>query len=343
MTEITDNTEEVIEEVVEEVVADGSDNGYNDLNEVEQILAKRQDEASAQKARERGETVEETVEEAIEEEVAEEVADEPEYVFELKDGTKLTGEDIEKGVMLHSDYTKKRQESSATESELAQYSGIINWLKDNPEAVEDLWERTKGNAPAQTQPAATNEIQIPAGYENEPAIKLLVGELNKNRAELAEIKGGVSTINQEKTEQQKRTDIDNAVNTRMIAAYDELKGQVETPPTPDEFQKRLFAHFEELGLSREALEAYITGDDPTYLSAKVERIFAADIGKKVQAKGVAVEKERKKRVAKVRTLGVGGKSKASAPQSLSKGKDGKIDPKAALVQIMDEQEKIARR
>jgi len=286
--------------------------------------------------------------EAVEDAVEEEQVEESEPLFVLEDGTKvMTADEAKKGYMLQRDYTKKRQEAVALEKDLQQYGALIDKMKEDPKLTRMVIDYITNNGqPPQTQSqqqgTETKKIEVPDDYKNDPFVTRLAELTNSLSDEVSQLKTGFNTIHQEKTAVQQRTELDTKINTRIAEAYNELKGQVETPPTPQEFMERIAAHFNELGLTPDEAAALITGPDPVYLSAKVERIFAADISKVRSAKTTVAEKERKKRVATTTALRAGGKSSTIAPQSLPKGKDGKLDIKAALIQIQDAQEQSRR-
>jgi len=336
MNEETEKMAEGVSEVAEaEVVTDDGD-GFDSLDDNMKILIERQGTKLPEP---------EAVEEVAEEQVAEEVAGEPEPLFVLEDGTKvMTVEEAKKGYLRQSDYTKKRQESVAIEKDLQQYNALINRMKEDPALTKMVIDHITGNGQqAQQQQTNTNQIEVPDEYKNDPFVTRLAERTNSLSEKVSQLESGFNTIHTEKTAVQQRTELDTKVNTRMAEAYNELKGQVETPPTPQQFMERIAAHFNELGMTPEQATALITSPDPTYLSAKVERIFAEDISKVKQAKSTVVEKERTKRVATTQALRAGGKSSTVAPQSLPKGKDGKVDSKAALKQIMDAQDQLDRR
>ena len=324
-------TEDIEEEVAEEVT---DEQGFEALDPNMQMLIERQGTKLGD-----DEVAEEpTGEEVVEEEVVEE----PGYAFELEDGTKVTLDEAKAGYLRHGDYTRKTQQVSDDRKKTERYNAIINKMESDPTLTRLVIDYMTGAQQTQVAQPQAQQLQVPPGYEKEPAIKLLVDELNATKAELTELRGGVNTMQQTSTEAQKQAEQKALFDASLAEGYEYLKGQVGTPPPPKEYVERIEQYVNEQGLDPQVVGNYIISGDPDYLRAKIDGAFKADIDASRQDKVNSGEKERKKRVAKTQTLRVAGKSQTAAPQSLPKGPDGKLDQRAALLQIQDTIEKGTR-
>ena len=338
--ELIDNAEEaeVVEEVVEEVTVE---QGFEALDDNMKVLIER-----------RGTKMPEAEEEAVEEEVVEdeqvveEVVDEPEHLFELEDGTKVTLQEAKDGYLRHSKFTKNSQELAEERKDMEQYKSIIAAMKDPQDKgrlLQKAIDHMTGTQQAQEPQSTVGKIEVPDDYKGQPFIENLVKLTNTLSDKVAQIEGGVNTIQQSSADAQRAADNTALLNSRLAEGYEYLKGQVGTPPTPKEYTERVQKYIEDQGLDPQVVGSYIIGGDPDYLRAKIDRTFKADIDAHRTDKANSGEKERKKRVAKTQTLQVASKSKQAAPQALPKGKDGKVDLKAGLIQIQDAQAQLDRR
>jgi len=326
-----EETEQIVEEeVVEEVAADDGD-GFDLLDPVTQVLIERQRaEAPGTEEVDNNEVSTES----------EEVADEPEYLFELEDGTKITAEEAEKGYLRRSDYTKKSQANSDERKKIERYNDIIDRMENDEKMLKmNIDYMTSGQPPLPEQPEV-DKLKVPEHYGNDPYVIKLTEVVNELKAEQVRLKSGVNTIQDATTKEKQQLESKTAIDRQLAAGYEYLKGQVGTMPTPKEYTERFQQYMTEQDLDPQVVGAYLLGGDPDYLRAKVDRIFAADIEAHKTDTVNSGEKERKKRVAKTKALHTSGKSKAAAPQALPKGANGKLDLRASLVRIQEEQEKL---
>lgn len=333
---MTNEPEETTEEVAEEVT---DEQGFEALDPVSQLLIERRgttlvkDEPEPEQEDVPDESAEDTQEEAI--------PAEPEYLFELDDGTKVTMEMAKSGMMMRADYTRKTQEAAEEKKKNERYSAIINRMENDPALARMVIDYMTGEGP-QEQKSRTGKLQVPDSYKGDQFVEKLVEFNNQLSERLEKVEGGVSTITETSTEATKRAEQKALFDARLAEGYEYLKGKVGTPPTPKEFVERIEQYVTEQGLDPQVVGGYIIGGDPDYLRAKIDRAFETDIAATIKDKVNSSEKERKKRVATTQTLRVGGKSKSPVPQSLPKGRDGKLDTRAALLMIQEEQARIAR-
>ena len=334
--ELIDNAEEVVEEAVEEVTVE---QGFEALDDNMKVLIER----TGTKMPEAEEVVaeEEVVEDVVEEE---QVAEEPEYLFELDDGTKVTEKEAKDSYLRHGSYTKKVQELADERREIEQHKHIINLMKTDRKFLDMNLDYINNKGKVVQEPQSTlGKIEVPEDYKGQPFIENLVNLANSLSDKVVQIEGGINTMQQSSTEAQQTADNTALLNSRLAEGYEYLKGQVGTPPTPKEYIDRFQKHIEDQGLDPQVVGNYIIGGDPDYLRAKIDRTFKADIDAHRTDTANSGEKDRKKRVAKTQTLQVASKSKQAAPQALPKGSNGKVDLKAALVQIQDAQAQLNRR
>jgi len=318
------------DEVAEEVAADEGD-GFELLDPVTQVLIERQ------RAEAPG-TEEEVAEEA--EEAVEEVADEPEYLFELEDGTKVTAEEAEKGYLRRADYTKKSQANAEEKKKMERYNAIIDRMENDEKMLKMNVDYMTGGKQAQPAQQGTAPMDVPEQYKDDPLVTKLIERNNLMAQRLDAVEGTANTIQKTTTDEKQRVEHKTSIDRQLAAGYEYLKGQVGTMPTPQEYTERFQQYMTEQDLDPQVVGAYLLGGDPDYLRAKVDRIFAADIEAHKTDTVNSGEKERKKRVAKTKALHTSGKSKAAAPQALPKGANGKLDLRASLVRIQEEQEKL---
>ena len=273
------------------------------------------------------------------------MVDEPEHLFELDDGTKVTLQEAKDGYLRHSKFTKNSQELAEERKKTERYSAIINKMENDETLTKMVINYMTGNSQPQAQgsQSTVGKIDVPDDYKGQPFIENLVTLVNTLSDKVAQTEGGMNTMKQSSVEAQQVANNTPVFNSRMAEGYEYLKGQVGTPPTPKEYIDRFQKHIEDQGLDPQVVGSYIIGSDPDYLRAKIDRTFKADIDAHRTDKANSGEKERKKRVAKTQTLQVASKSKQAAPQPLPKGKDGKVDLKAGLIQIQEAQAQLNRR
>lgn len=336
--EMIDNAEEVVEEAVEEVTAE---QGFEALDDNMKVLIER----SGTKMPE-AEEVDNTEVSSDNDEVStesEEVVDEPEHLFELDDGTKVTLQEAKDGYLRHSKFTKNSQELAEERKKTERYSAIINKMENDETLTKMVIDYMTGAPQAQEPQSTVGKIEVPDEYKGQPFIENLVTLTNTLSDKVTQIEGGVNKMEQSSTDAQRAADNTALLNSRLAEGYEYLKGQVGTPPTPKEYTERVQKYIEDQGLDPQVVGSYIIGGDPDYLRAKIDGTFKADIEAHRTDKANSGEKERKKRVAKTQTLQVASKSKQAAPQPLPKGKDGKADLKAGLIQIQEAQAQLNRR
>ena len=331
--EIVENTEEVVADDVED-----AGDGFDDLDEVSQLLMQRQ----GTKLPAPEEVAEESVEEPVEE-PKEEVVEEPEHLFELDDGTKVTLDEAKAGYLRHGSYTQKTQVLADERKKNERYSAIITRMENDPALLRLVTDHMHEQQGKQAEKPQTRQLQVPDNYKGDKFVETTVDVLNELQAELAKVKGGFNNMQKSSTEATQQAEQKALFDARLAEGYEYLKGQVGTPPTPQEYVKRIEDYVKEQGLDPQVVGSYIIGGDPDYLRAKIDGAFKTDIAATNTDKVNSGEKERKKRVAKTQTLRVAGKSKTAVSEPLPKGKDGKPDPQAALLRIMDEQDRLARR
>jgi hypothetical protein len=321
-------------EVVEEVTVE---QGFEALDDNMKVLIERQGTKMPEAEEEvaEGEVVED-------EQVAEEIVDEPEHLFELEDGTKVTEQEAKDGYLRHGSYTKKVQELAEERKRIERFGAIMARMENDPKLMQMNIDYMTGNQQAQPQ-STVGKVEVPDDYKGVPFIENLVTLTNTLSDKVTQLEGGYNTIQQSSAEEKQASDRLALFNSKMSEGYEYLKGQVGTPPTPKEYIARFQKYIEDQGLDPQVVGNYIIGGDPDYLRAKIDGTFKTDIDAYRTDKVNTGEKERKKRVAKTQTLQVAGKSQQAAPQPLPKGKDGKLDTKAALIQIMDAQDQLNRR
>jgi hypothetical protein len=262
-----------------------------------------------------------------------EATQEPEYLFELEDGTKVTAEEAQKGYLRHSDYTKKTQSVAEERKAMEKHQALLDYLSNNPDAVDMLVEKMKGG---QSQTATTNgqpqanELQVPENYKGDQFVEAIVPLVNELRKELAEVRGVQESNQQTKTNEQRANELNRIRSARLAESHEWLKGQLGEAPDPKDYVNRIQNYFAEKNMAPEVYDPYLTGPNSEYLHMVVERIYRDDIAAVNRDKSAEVEKERKKRASQGTSLRTAGKTNQAPPQSLPK------DPKEALQFINDQ-------
>ena len=257
-------------------------------------------------------------------EVVEEEPPAPQPLFTLDDGTAVTdSEEAKKGYLRHRDYTQKTQELARQRKEI---EAIYNYFQSHPEELAPIVSKiTKPPAPPQPQ-QTVKEVTLPQGYENEPAVKLLIDELNETRRQLAQVQGGVETIQQTTVQRDKRAEQESLLNTRLRDAHVWLTDKLgDNTPSPEDFIDRIKARYDAKGITPDEYMPYIIGPDESYLCTVVADIWKADIGKVVADKVVQEQQKRKPAGAKQRALKATGKTGKPVQDSVPRTKDGRLD------------------
>ena len=329
------------EEAVESESADESIDAraFEALDEVTQTLMER-DGTKLSTEEEVEEESASPEDEQVEEAEVDESTEAPEAIFTLDDGTAVTDpEEAKKGYLRHSDYTKKTQGLAEDRKKIERYEKLFNAMENDAKLTKLVVDyMTQGSTPAQAATPQAQELQVPEQYKEDPFVNTTVQTLNAMKQELAELKGDFSTTKQTTTQEREFAQQKATLDAKLGEGYEYLKGQVGKPPTPEEYVNRLQEYITEQGLDPQKVAGYILGGDPDYLRAKVDGAFKADIATHRKDTVNSGEKERKKRVAKTKTLQTAGKSKTAVAKPLPKGKDGKTDLRKSMVQIMDAQE-----
>ena len=325
-------TDETVEEVVEEVIPD------EDI-QLDPVMDRIHEMAGTGPYAEAKEEVEEVVEEA--EEVVDNEVEEVEptngVLFTTDDGTEVTLEEARKGFLRQSDYTRKTQGIAEEKKQIEQNRALLDYIANDPALLKKVTDHIGGSREPEKQDPG---IQVPDAYKDDDFVKQLVAVVNEVKGDVTKVKGGYDNITQESQAKQEQSAFTTKLNTRLESAYNGLKGQVETPPTTQEFGKAIQAYFVEHNIDPGKGAYEIANSvDPNYLPGIVARIYNSDISKATKTETAVVEKNRKKNTAKGATLRVAGKSTQTPKPSLPKLPDGKLDRSALVRQMITEQNK----
>jgi len=325
------NEPETNEEVGGEEVA--AENPYEGLSEIQQALIERQGTTLEEPESEAEEGVDEGG--YSEPRPIEELIEEPDHLFETEDGTKVTLEDAKAGYLRQADYTKKTQAIAEERKKIEKYSALLAHLDTDPEAVDMLIDRMRGVKQSPQQQQEAQGLQVPENYKGDPFVEQIVPLVNELRKELAEVKGGQQTMQQTDAQRQQKAEVDQKFHNRFMEGYKYLEGKIGTLPTPKEFEERIIEYVKQQE-DPQGVAANIISTDPNYIRAVVDWAYEADINATQSDKVNSAEEERRKRTAKGASLRVAGKTADAPPPKLPK------DSRAALAQILDEQQKLAR-
>jgi hypothetical protein len=328
------NSETETNEVVEEEVIPDEEIPLDPVTDRMFEVAKIGPYAEAKETEEAEETVAEA-EEAVEEEATEPEEDSA----TLPDGTVVTIEELGKGYLRQGDYTKKTQDLAEQRKAIEKNQDLINYIGSDPALQKMILDHMRGETVKPNVEETTSGLQVPDNYKEDPFVTQLVGKLNEQDAVIRKLDGGYQNITQETKAKQEQSEHQTKLYARLEPAYNELKGQVETPPTPQEFTQAIQAYFVENNIDpNQGAYEIANSVDPNYLTGLVGRIYKADIQKATESETKVVEKNRTKRTAKGATLRVAGKSSQAPKPTLPKLPNGRVDGDALVrMQILEHQ------
>ena len=318
---------------------------YEGLDEVQRELMERQGtkltEPDAEEEAGEGEGEEDAVEEVA-------AVAEPDHLFELDDGTKITLAEAKAGYLRHADYTRKTQTTAEERKQLSDVGAIVEYFRNDQGALDRWLNEVRNGGPQQQvqqdTTKALTKMEVPENYKGDQFVEQTITVLNELRDtnielahRLGRIEGQADTAEQSKEQEKKDTESKAQLESRLQEGYKHLGDKVEQAPTPQEFMKRFNDYLVEQKLDPQVVGPYIIGPDSGYIRTLVDRAFQADISEANKEKVNSVETNRRKRTAKGVDLRVAGKTAEAMPRKLPK------DSKAALMQIQAEQQKLVGR
>ena len=335
----SDETSEDIEQEQEPV-------NMHDDNLMREALEERRKGFGGETQEEPDEQVEDVVEEGDTEVATEDTteATEPEYVFELEDGTKVTADEAKAGYLRHADYTRKTQDVAEKRKRI---DAIVQYHEANPDELKKVidWHSGAGNKPQpqQAAPQVRPKLEVPDDYKGQPFIESLVGTVNTLQEQLAATQGTQQQYTEQQKQREQAVEMERQYHTRLTDGYRYLEGKIGTLPPPQEFEDRIIKHFQAEEIDPQAGASLIIGPDRNYIRTIVDRAFSTEIKTAAQDKANSEAAERKKGQTKKSTLRTTGKGKAPNTPSVPRTSDGKLDRRKTLHQIIQGHEELKRR